>query len=141
MTSYQMVKALIVVHSLAMLDRTTSTVPGFLASPIRCRWALNSSDWELSDTDKRHLLSLLPSEERVQCTRFLRSEDQKRALASRLLQRLLGALAFHAPFTSVKISRTSCGKPFFSEAPATSGNVNFNVAHDVRFQLCPATSP
>ena len=114
----------------------SQSVPGFLTCPIRCRWAVNASDWDMSDTDSQYLLSLLPSEERAECTRFHWPEDEKRALVSRLLQRLLGSLAFHVPFSSVQISRSGYGKPFFLQALAVSSSLNFNVAHDVRFQLC-----
>lgn len=112
--------------------RTCSFIPGLLQSPIRCRWALNSSAWDLSNGDKQHFLSLLPCEERAACTRFHWKEDQKQALASRVLQRLLGSIAFRIPLPSVQISRSSSGKPFFVGEHSACGKVNFNVSHEVR---------
>lgn len=104
-------------------------VPGLVQCPIRCRWALNCGAWDFSEGDKLFYLSLLTSEEQAVCTKFHCTEDQKRALASRILQRLLGSLLFDIPLQSVQISRTASGKPFLQEAH--SGNVSYNVSHEV----------
>lgn len=109
---------------------TPVVVRGLFHHPFRCRWALHCSAWELNDDDKHYFLSLIPLEERAACTRFARPEDCKRALASRVLQRLLGSLVFHVPLPSVKISRSASGKPFFA-AVHSSSRIDFNVSHEV----------
>jgi hypothetical protein len=106
-------------------------VPGVLHNPVRCRWALQCSTWSLSDSDKQYFLSHLPSQEQAACTRLRWAEDQKRAIASRVLQRILGSVVFNKPISSVQISRTLSGKPIFLETIGAFGDVNFNVSHEV----------
>ena len=98
------------------------------------RWAFNISSWEPTDGELHAALQLLPEQEQAACTRFHQLADRKRALASRLLQRRLGAQCFGCTsFQDVCIERTANGKPYFPVTPTQTDalRVNFNVSHEV----------
>lgn len=102
---------------------------------------MNSSEWqpigEQHGAEFKFLLTLIREEaDRVQVTKFMRFEDQKRALLSRLLvRRAATAMLDLASFADVTIGRTKGRKPFLvSPRPPADrpdlANFNFNVSHE-----------
>ncbi|CAM9586646.1 unnamed protein product, partial [Sphacelaria rigidula] len=85
------------------------------------------------------LLSLLPEAESARVKRFVRENDRRLALGSRLLQR---ALVFGVGFSEADIRRTTENKPYFAgvgralldgTASQRMRNWNFNVSHHGKF--------
>ncbi|MCO5550975.1 hypothetical protein L7F22_006195 [Adiantum nelumboides] len=62
---------------------------------------------------------------------FVKLEDQKRSLISRLMQHLLVHMLFKIPYKDVAILRTKEGKPYVEPCylNESSPNLNFNVSH------------
>ncbi|KAK4798004.1 hypothetical protein SAY86_030330 [Trapa natans] len=96
------------------------------------RWLVDISKWEPSPRVFSFALSLLPQHEHPSVLRFVRMEDRKRTLVSRLLQYGLVCELLGIPFEQVTIERTSEGKPYLEygcgelrEFP----NFNFNTSH------------
>ncbi len=105
-----------------------------VAPHSRTRWALRLLDDSplLTDSGDRNLLSLLPDAEQLVVLRFLKPVDQRRALASRLLQRACVCRSLAVPWRSVSLARTRGGKPFTTcVKPAGAPNFNYNVSHEV----------
>ncbi|KAK1294979.1 hypothetical protein QJS10_CPA16g01199 [Acorus calamus] len=77
------------------------------------------------------VVSLLPFHERPFITRFLKFEDRKRALVSRLLQYALVREVLGIPFDEIIIKRTVEGKPYLENGKGSLDfpNFNFNVSH------------
>ena len=66
--------------------------------------------------------------------KYLREDDRKRALVSRLLQRRACVEATGVPWAQVELKRTKGGKPFMANKPAGFGpNWNWNVSHEGHF--------
>lgn len=118
-----------------------STSTGSLLSPIPdkqplgvLRWVVDISKWFPTSEEWEFLLSIIPQEDSSKTMRFLRLEDRKRALASRLLQRRACADVTGLPYKEVSIKRTKGSKPFLESRPAslqsTLPNWNFNVSHE-----------
>eukprot|EP00904_Undaria_pinnatifida_P010292 jgi/Undpi1/6393/HiC_scaffold_20.g08874.m1 len=108
------------------------------------RWCLDVQGWgELSAEQWDLLLGLLPENERVRVQSFLRENDRKLALGSRLLQWSLVSKVFGLEFSEVDIRRTPERKPYFAAGTnASSGgfsmppelrNWNFNVSHHGKY--------
>ena len=96
------------------------------------RWYVNLSSWNPSSWEFESILLNLSEEEQTQKSilRFIRSEDKKRALVSRLLQRAAVRSICNCP--DVRILRTKGQKPFcMSDKPLYAPNFNFNVSHEV----------
>ncbi|GAB4855167.1 hypothetical protein Ancab_023793 [Ancistrocladus abbreviatus] len=95
------------------------------------RWLVNVSDWSPSPHDFFSAISLLPKHEHSSVTRFLRVEDRKRALVSRLLQYTLVHEVLGIPFDEIVIKRTFEGKPYVvcDQVATKFPNFNFNVSH------------
>ncbi|KAK3407916.1 hypothetical protein EUGRSUZ_J00256 [Eucalyptus grandis] len=95
------------------------------------RWAVNVSKWCPSPQDFSSALSILPPSQHPSVLRFVKSEDRKRALVSRLLQYALLHQVLGIPYEQISIERTLEGKPYLecdkdvTEFP----NFNFNVSH------------
>ncbi|MCL7023921.1 hypothetical protein MKW94_005802 [Papaver nudicaule] len=95
------------------------------------RWIVNISQWNPTQDEFSFILSILPLHERDSITRFVKLEDRKRAIVSRLLQYALVHEVFEIPFDEIRIKRTVEGKPYLE----TDGknmefpNFNFNVSH------------
>ncbi|OVA13778.1 4'-phosphopantetheinyl transferase superfamily [Macleaya cordata] len=95
------------------------------------RWVVDISQWNPTQDDFSFTLSLLPLHEHSAITRFVKFEDRKRAVVSRLLQYALVHKVFGIPFDEIIIKRTVEGKPYMEtdivnmEFP----NFNFNVSH------------
>lgn len=94
------------------------------------RWLVNISNWNPSEEQFSFFLSFLPFPERTAITRFLRLEDKKRALVSRLLQYSLVHEVLGIPFDKIIINRTVEGKPYLlNEGNLIFPNFNFNSSH------------
>ncbi|CAL1401519.1 unnamed protein product [Linum trigynum] len=96
------------------------------------RWIVDVSEWNPSPNDFSLALAALPQLEHSCITRFVREEDRKRALVSRLLQYSLVREVLQIPYDEIVIKRTLEGKPYLEcdngvqpELP----NFNFNVSH------------
>ncbi|VAH92844.1 unnamed protein product [Triticum turgidum subsp. durum] len=60
---------------------------------------------------------------------FVKEEDRKRALISRLLQYSLVHRVLGIPFHQIDICRTTEGKPYLENGPPAFRNFNFNTSH------------
>lgn len=95
------------------------------------RWLVNISEWDPSPHDFSIALSLLPQQQHSSITRFVKTEDRKRALVSRLLQYALVHQLTEIPFDEIVINRTPQGKPYLDthKKNVKFPNFNFNVSH------------
>lgn len=107
---------------------------GFSPTPSssRKRWAWRSSDMNLSPSQWEGALNLLPPEDRTKIMRFVRMDDRKAALCSRLLQRALICDVFDIEWAAADVKRTAYWKPYFAGMDKVSAQLpgwNFNVSH------------
>ncbi|GJZ26043.1 L-aminoadipate-semialdehyde dehydrogenase-phosphopantetheinyl transferase-like protein isoform X1 [Tanacetum coccineum] len=95
------------------------------------RWLVNISEWDPSPHDFSTAISLLPKQHHSSITRYVRIEDRKRALVSRLLQYAIVHHVMDISFGEIVINRTPEGKPYLENHKKTAGfpNFNFNVSH------------
>uniref|UniRef100_A0A6V7NFG7 holo-[acyl-carrier-protein] synthase n=1 Tax=Ananas comosus var. bracteatus TaxID=296719 RepID=A0A6V7NFG7_ANACO len=95
------------------------------------RWLVNISTWDPSERRFASLASLLPPHERPAIMRFVKVDDRKRALVSRLLQYVLVREVLGIPFDKITMSRTIEGKPYLqnNEDNVVFPNFNFNASH------------
>ncbi|XP_010904699.1 uncharacterized protein [Elaeis guineensis] len=94
------------------------------------RWLVDISQWNPSQDQFSFLVSRLPPHEQAAVTRFIRFEDRKRALVSRLLQYTLVHEVLGIPFGKIILDRTIEGKPYLNlEWDFPFPNFNFNVSH------------
>ncbi|CAK9149212.1 unnamed protein product [Ilex paraguariensis] len=95
------------------------------------RWLVDISQWNPSPHDFSFAVSILPESEHSSITRFVKMEDRKRALASRLLQYALVHEILRLPFDEITIKRTVEGKPYLESDKVNLNfpNFNFNVSH------------
>ncbi|KAL7148113.1 hypothetical protein ABFS83_06G156200 [Erythranthe nasuta] len=95
------------------------------------RWVVDISKWRASTEDFSLIISLLPHCDHSSITRFVKLEDRKRALVSRLLQYVLVNRVLGIPFDDIVIRRTPEGKPFLvcDKSKMEFPNFNFNVSH------------
>ncbi|KAK4403965.1 hypothetical protein Sango_0765100 [Sesamum angolense] len=95
------------------------------------RWVVDIAEWEPSSDDFSQAMALLPHHEYASITRFVKLEDRKRALVSRLLQYALVHQVLGITFDDIVIRRTPEGKPFLVGENVKLGfpNFNFNVSH------------
>ncbi|XP_077241547.1 uncharacterized protein LOC143882046 [Tasmannia lanceolata] len=95
------------------------------------RWLVDISGWNPSPHYFSSLLSLFPLHERSAITRFIKFEDRKRALVSRLLQYMLVNEVLGIPFDEIIINRTIEGKPYLEndQENLEFPNFNFNSSH------------
>lgn len=95
------------------------------------RWLVNTSQWDPSPHEFSIAMSVLPQQEHSSITRFVKIEDRKRALVSRLLQYALVHQALGIPFDEIIINRTAEGKPCLEshKKNVKFPNFNFNVSH------------
>lgn len=113
----------------------------------RARWAVDIGTLPAEARPGTELWKFLlekliqEKEERETVTRYVRDEDQVRALISRLLARRVCGLALRVGHDSVQISRTKGKKPFVTEdtkaispvCKTAFPNFNFNVSHEGRY--------
>ncbi|KAJ9684933.1 hypothetical protein PVL29_017090 [Vitis rotundifolia] len=95
------------------------------------RWAVDISEWNPTSHQFSFALSLLPQHHHSSITRFVKMEDRKRALVSRLLQYALVHQVLGIPFHQIIIKRTIEGKPYleYDEVDLEFPNFNFNTSH------------
>ncbi|XP_074312399.1 uncharacterized protein LOC141647926 isoform X1 [Silene latifolia] len=95
------------------------------------RWIVDISVWKASALDFSRAISILPSHEHSSITRYVKVEDRKRALVSRLLQYALVHQVLGIPFDEIIIRRTVQGKPYvkYGKEGPEFPNFNFNVSH------------
>ncbi|XP_020202696.1 L-aminoadipate-semialdehyde dehydrogenase-phosphopantetheinyl transferase isoform X2 [Cajanus cajan] len=95
------------------------------------RWVVDISKWDPHPSHFSFLLSLLPFQHHSSVTRFVKMEDRKRALVSRMLQYALVHEVLQIPFTDILIKRTLEGKPYldYDKCGLRFPNFNFNVSH------------
>lgn len=96
------------------------------------RWAISIKDWNPPDPEWQRLLSLVSPDERAEVLTFLKQDDQKRALVSRLAQRACISKVLGIPWQQVSIGRTKGRRPFAVNAvnKPHAPNFNYNVSHD-----------
>ncbi|KAL2249322.1 L-aminoadipate-semialdehyde dehydrogenase-phosphopantetheinyl transferase-like [Sesamum indicum] len=95
------------------------------------RWVVDIAEWEPSSDDFSQAMAFLPHHEYASITRFVKLEDRKRALVSRLLQYALVHQVLGITFDDIVIRRTPEGKPFLVGENVKLGfpNFNFNASH------------
>ncbi|XP_043690787.1 L-aminoadipate-semialdehyde dehydrogenase-phosphopantetheinyl transferase-like [Telopea speciosissima] len=95
------------------------------------RWLVDISKWNPSRDEFSFLVSLFPPNEHSSIFRFVKFEDRKRAIVSRLLQYSLVNEVLGIPFNEIIIRRTIEGKPYLESVKENSEfpNFNFNVSH------------
>jgi len=108
------------------------------------RWLVDISTWALNRTDSEEwkvLLRALSSDEQQSVMRFLRMEDRKRALVSRLLQRRACFEVAGVGYASADINRTQGRKPFLANRSphlVDLPNWNYNVSHEGKYVVLAA---
>lgn len=95
------------------------------------RWVVDITKWDPSPQEFSSTLNLLNQDEHSSITRFVKMEDRKRALVSRLLQYALAHEVIGIPYEEISIKRTEEGKPYLECDPVglKFPNFNFNVSH------------
>ncbi|CAN1834546.1 L-aminoadipate-semialdehyde dehydrogenase-phosphopantetheinyl transferase [Linum perenne] len=100
------------------------------------RWIVDISEWNPSPADFSRAVAVLPRHEHSSIARFVKAEDRKRALVSRLLQYSLVNEVMGIGFDEIVIKRTLEGKPYLvsqeqecDRVQAGLPNFNFNVSH------------
>ena len=114
------------------------------------RWAFNVSAWDPSEDEWNRALRMIEAEEQTRVLRFLHRIDAKRALIGRLLMRRFVQLRSNLAWNSIRLLRTSAGKPYWqppttsasssAEAradfdPDAAGALKFNISHHGDFVL------
>ncbi|KAL2525988.1 Alpha-aminoadipic semialdehyde dehydrogenase-phosphopantetheinyl transferase [Abeliophyllum distichum] len=95
------------------------------------RWIVDISKWNPSPHYFSFAMSFLPHHDHSSITRFVKMEDRKRALVSRLLQYALVHQVLGIPFDEIIIRRTPEGKPYLvcDNTKLAFPNFNFNASH------------
>eukprot|EP00897_Mesotaenium_endlicherianum_P010358 jgi/Mesen1/9350/ME000061S08795 len=95
------------------------------------RLAVNVELWNPNESEFLSYLHYLPSTLHQGVLRYLRLEDRKRALVSRLLQRKVVNAVLGIPYDQIDIRRTTEGKPYLATPLKNVAfpNFNFNVSH------------
>ncbi|KAH9769070.1 ACPS domain-containing protein [Citrus sinensis] len=95
------------------------------------RWVVDISKWDPTPHDFSFALYLLPQRHHSSIIKYVKLEDRKRALVSRLLQYALVHQVLGIPFEEITINRTIEGKPYLESDKAGMDfpNFNFNVSH------------
>ncbi|XP_052136141.1 uncharacterized protein LOC127754606 isoform X3 [Oryza glaberrima] len=96
----------------------------------RCRWLVDVGRWRPSPAEfQAAAAALLPPHDLPAIHRFVREDDRKRALVSRLLQYSLVHHALGMPFHQIRINRTLEGKPYLQNKNANLPGFNFSTSH------------
>lgn len=93
------------------------------------RWLVDISRWRPSPAQFDAAAALLPRHERPAISRFVKEDDRKRALVSRLLQYSLVHHLLRIPFHLINIRRTTEGKPYLQNNSSGFPNFNFSTSH------------
>ena len=138
------------------LDVPASASPRTSHHPACLRWMVNINRWhpsgEHDGPEFTFLLSLLPEHEREEVQRFRYMDDKKRALCSRLMQRIACAKVTNMGHNEIVLKRTKGRKPFLAWREMNgfvedavgkqsetkqflqhAPNFNFNVSHEGDF--------
>ncbi|KAG8089156.1 hypothetical protein GUJ93_ZPchr0011g27894 [Zizania palustris] len=99
------------------------------SSGPRRRWLVDVAQWRPSPAQFQAAATLLPPHDRRAIARFVREDDRKRALVSRLLQYSLIHHALGIPLHQIRINRTLEGKPYLQNKNASFPSFNFNTSH------------
>eukprot|EP00879_Flechtneria_rotunda_P019306 GHRR01020276.1.p1 GENE.GHRR01020276.1~~GHRR01020276.1.p1 ORF type:complete len:269 (+),score=29.88 GHRR01020276.1:469-1275(+) len=96
------------------------------------RWAVNVATWAPTGEQWSLVLGCLPDEARERCLRYRKTEDQKRAVVSQLLQRACVHRVLGEAWHLINIKLTRGRKPFYAGAAGRqhAPNFNYNVAHE-----------
>uniref|UniRef100_A0A0D9XWM6 holo-[acyl-carrier-protein] synthase n=1 Tax=Leersia perrieri TaxID=77586 RepID=A0A0D9XWM6_9ORYZ len=95
----------------------------------RWRWLVDVARWRPSPAEFRAAAALLPPHDRPAIDRFVKEDDRKRALVSRLLQYSLVHHALGIPPHRIRINRTLEGKPYLENKIVAFPSFNFNTSH------------
>ena len=125
---------------------SSSTSPQHPAQPAGVlRWIFDITKWQPSKAEWAFLLTQLPEVDSTKVMRFLKEDDRKRAIISRLLQRRACHEMTGLPWAAINIERTKGGKPFMANKPSASAagmlvpsNWNFNVSHEGMYVVLAA---
>lgn len=104
------------------------------------RWYLNTSRWLCAPPQLHYLLSLLPEQQAESCRKFKHTEDVKRAVCSRLLQRSCISTVTSAPWDSIETQLTKGRKPYYAGPDSNEAwpNFNYSVSHEGDFVVLAA---
>uniref|UniRef100_A0A0D9XNT8 Uncharacterized protein n=1 Tax=Leersia perrieri TaxID=77586 RepID=A0A0D9XNT8_9ORYZ len=94
----------------------------------RSRWLVDVGRWRPSPAGFRAAAAILPPHDRLAIDRFVREDDRKRALVSRLLQYSLVHHALGIPPQQIHINRTLEGKPYLENKNVAFPSFNFNTS-------------
>ncbi|WVZ54606.1 hypothetical protein U9M48_005378 [Paspalum notatum var. saurae] len=97
------------------------------------RWLVDIARWRPSPAQFDAAAALLPAHERAAVARFVKEDDRKRALVSRLLQRALAHRVLRVPLRRISVRRTPEGKPYLQENCSAFPSFNFNASHQGDF--------
>ncbi|KMS95447.1 hypothetical protein BVRB_008120 [Beta vulgaris subsp. vulgaris] len=99
------------------------------------RWIVDISEWNPSPAQFCSAVSVLPQHQQSFITRYVKMEDRKRALVSRLLQYAIIHEVLEIPFDEIIIRSTVEGKPYvhFDRMRPKFRNFNFSVSHHGNF--------
>jgi len=97
------------------------------------RWAVNIAAWNPNPTQWSLVLSCLSKEEQDRCLLYKKTDDQQRAVVSRVLQRACISRLLGDDWEQIELKRTRGNKPFYagSKRRGDAPNFNFNVSHEV----------
>jgi len=101
----------------------------------RLRLAVDVAGWNPSPPEFDFLCGAIPDEEASECRKFRFLDDQKRALAGRLLQRHAAAKVLGIEHEEIIIKRTKGRKPFVANQVSKphAPNFNYSISHEVGF--------
>ncbi|KAG0466629.1 hypothetical protein HPP92_018209 [Vanilla planifolia] len=98
------------------------------------RWIVDISLWSPSVDEFSSIKDFLTPHDCSAINSFVRFEDRKRALVSRLLQYSLLHEVFGLPINRIIIDRTALGKPYLkNEEVALFPNFNFSLSHHGKY--------
>ena len=116
----------------------------------RLRWIVDITAWEPGEAEWAALLRQLPEVDSTKVMKYRFRDDQKRAMASRLLQRRASADVFGIAPAAVRIERTKGSKPYLANprknsprqpaAAAAASTTKLPSCDTLKFQLGAATS-
>lgn len=103
----------------------------------RLRLAVDVAGWNPSPSEFDFLCNAIPAEEASECRKFRFTDDQKRALAGRLLQRYAAATVLGLGHEEIVIKRTKGRKPFVANQVLKphAPNFNYSISHEVGLVL------
>ncbi|KAG2559888.1 hypothetical protein PVAP13_8KG031808 [Panicum virgatum] len=104
------------------------------------RWLVDIARWRPSPAQFDAAAALLPPHDRPAIYRFVKQDDRKRALVSRLLQYSLGRHVLLIPFRQINICRTPEGKLYLVPLHTLWPIIIPTIIHHRSLQLHPISS-